>query len=288
MIENEVINEAISYIMEHITDEITVEDVAEHCHFSKFHFSRMFKEETGESVYAFIKRIKMEQSAFRLKVERNKSVTDICSDYGYTSSNYSSAFRQHHSMSPADFRKSIAKKSIAENPNWEMYNDLVTDSMMSFEECDRNISIEILQDFYVIYERYKGNYHNLKTDWCVFMEKYKEYITEDTLFLESTYDDPTITDADGCLYDICMTVDRSCLLENTRVMEGGRFVVYHFEGYLWDIFSVHQSLLNVWFPKSGYALDKRYGFDIYRSVESEDMYMVMDICIPIMNERKKS
>ena len=72
MIKNEVINEAISYIMEHITDEITVEDVAEHCHFSKFHFSRVFKEETGESVYAFIKRIKMEQSAFRLKVERQK------------------------------------------------------------------------------------------------------------------------------------------------------------------------------------------------------------------------
>ena len=41
MIENEVINEAISYIMMHITEEISVEDVAEHCHFSKFHFSRM-------------------------------------------------------------------------------------------------------------------------------------------------------------------------------------------------------------------------------------------------------
>ncbi|MEE1257277.1 MAG: AraC family transcriptional regulator [Lachnospiraceae bacterium] len=283
MIKNEVINEAISYIMEHITDEITVEDVAEHCHFSKFHFSRVFKEETGESVYAFIKRIKMEQSAFRLKVERQKSVTDICNDYGYTSSNYSSAFRQHHSMSPADFRKSIAEKSMATNPNWEIYSDMVADRVMSFEECNKNISIETLEDFYVIYERHKGNYHDLKADWCAFTEKYKEYMTEDTILLESTYDDPTITDVDGCLYDICMTVDRSCKLENTRIMEGGRYVVYHFDGYLWDIFPVHQTLLNVWFPKSGYALDKRYGFDIYHSVDSEDMHMVMDICIPIMH-----
>ena len=281
MIKNEVINEAISYIMEHITDEITVEDVAEHCHFSKFHFSRMFKEETGESVYAFIKRIKMEQSAFRLKVERNKSVTDICNEYGYTSSNYSSAFRQHHNMSPADFRKSIVEKSVAENPKWKMYSDVVADKIMSFEECNKNVSIEELKDFYVIFERYKGNYHDLKNDWCVFNEKYKEYVTEDTIFLETTYDDPTITDVDGCLYDICMTVDRSCLLDNTRIMKGGRFVVYHFKGYFWELFAVHQTLLNVWFPQSGYILDTRYGFDIYHSVDSDEMYMAMDICIPI-------
>lgn len=281
MIKNEVINEAISYIMEHITEEISVEDVAEHCHFSKFYFNRLFREETGESVYAFIKRLKMEQSAFRLKVERQKSVTDICNDYGYTSSNYSSAFKQHHNMSPADFRKSIAEKSISSNPNWEIYNDMVAERVMSYEECDKHISIEVLDDFYVIYERYKGNYHDLKADWCAFTEKYQSYMTKDTILLESTYDDPTITNVDGCLYDICMTVDRSCTLENTRVMEGGRYVVYHFEGYLWDIFPVHQTLLNVWFPKSGYELDKRYNFDIYRSVDDEDMHMVMDICIPI-------
>ena len=283
MIKSEVINKAITYIMEHITDEIAVEDVAEHCHFSKFHFSRMFKEETGESVYAFIKRIKMEQSAFRLKVERNKSVTDICNEYGYTSSNYSSAFKQHHNMSPVDFRKSIVEKSIASNPNWKMYSDLVADKIMSFEQCNRNISIEELKDFYVIFERYKGNYHDLKNDWCVFTEKYKEYVTEDTVFLETTYDDPTITDVDGCLYDICMTVDRNCLLANTRIMKGGRFVVYHFKGYFWELFAVHQTLLNVWFPQSGYILDTRYGFDIYHSVDSDAIYMVMDICIPIKN-----
>ena len=53
MIKSEVINKAITYIMEHITDKIAVEDVAEHCHFSKFYFNRLFREETGESVYAF-------------------------------------------------------------------------------------------------------------------------------------------------------------------------------------------------------------------------------------------
>ena len=173
------------------------------------------------------------------------------------------------------------EKSVAENPKWKMYSDVVADKIMSFEECNKNVSIEELKDFYVIFERYKGNYHDLKNDWCVFNEKYKEYVTEDTIFLETTYDDPTITDVDGCLYDICMTVDRNCLLDNTRIMEGGRFVMYHFKGYFWELFAVHQTLLNVWFPQSGYVLDTRYGFDIYHSVDSDEMYMAMDICIPI-------
>lgn len=107
MITSEVVNQAINYIMEHIGDEIKIEDVAKHCNFSKYYFSRIFKEETGESIYAFIKRLRLEQSAFRLKVERGKTITDIGFEYGYSPSNYSSVFKEHHNASPAEFRKNI-------------------------------------------------------------------------------------------------------------------------------------------------------------------------------------
>lgn len=41
MITNEIISRAIDYILQHISEELSIEDVAEYCHFSKFHFSRM-------------------------------------------------------------------------------------------------------------------------------------------------------------------------------------------------------------------------------------------------------
>lgn len=280
MITSEVVNRAISYIFVHIGENITVEDVANHCHFSKFYFERIFKEETGESVYAFIKRVKMEQSAFRLKVERNKSITDIGCEYGYSSSNYSSAFKQYHNMTPADFRKQIFAKSLESNPNSWPENDDVEKEMPSYEECDKNITIEYLEDIFVLYERRLGNYRYLKDDWCEFLEKYKEYMTDTTQLYECTFDDPSITNADGCLYDLCMTVDRSCPLENTHVIRGGKFVVYHFAGYVWQIYAIHQSLLNIWFPRSHYEIDQRYGFDKYYYVD-DTMYMVMDFCIPV-------
>ena len=50
------INQSIDYIMKHLDENLSLDTVAAHFFISKYHFSRIFKEETGESVYAFIKR----------------------------------------------------------------------------------------------------------------------------------------------------------------------------------------------------------------------------------------
>lgn len=276
MITKGIINQAIDYIMEHINEDIQIDDVAEYCHFSKFYFSRMFKNETGESIYAFIKRVKMEQSAFRLKVERSRSITDIGLDYGYSASNYSTSFKQFHKSSPAQFRKGIYDRSL-EHPFFHEKVNLVE----SFEECDKKITIEYIKDQKVIYERRIGNYHDLGCDWCDFIEKYKKYGDENTVLLERTFDDPSITDFDKCLYDVCMTYSGDCSLENVCVIQGGKFAVYHFEGYPYQIYAAYQGVFNVWFPNSEYEIDERYGFDIYREINEETSFMKIDICIPV-------
>ncbi len=70
MIENQIINKAIDFIFFHIDEELSVEQIAEFCGYSKFYLSRLFKTETGESIYSFIKRARIEESAWRLKVEK--------------------------------------------------------------------------------------------------------------------------------------------------------------------------------------------------------------------------
>ena len=276
MITSEVVNQAIDYILHHIGEEISIEDVADYCHFSKFYFSRVFKMATGESIYAFIKRAKIEQSAFRLKVDKDKTITDIGYDYGYSPSNYSSVFRQQKNVSPIKFRKDIVEKSF-QHP---FYHEEIN-HMESLEECKKKISIETVDDYFVIYERRIGNYHNLSQDWCDFLEKYKSYMNEDTLMMERTFADPSITDEDSCLYDICISVDRDCKLENTCVIEGGMYAVYHFKGRVQQIYAAYQNLFNVWFPNAKYILDERYGFEIYREINCDTMEMSLDIYFPI-------
>lgn len=299
-ITNETINHAIDYILQHINEELSVDDVAAHCHFSKYYFSRMFKEATGESVYAFIKRLKLEQSAFRLKVEPDRTVTDIGCEFGYSPSNYSWMFRQRYQTNPVNFRRNVEQATVehafmhidtaggnaaegtlsdihrGDSPVPDRY-----DGLERFEDCDRKITIENLPDHFVLYERRIGSYHDLSGQWDDFMEKYREFVTADTQFLERTFDDPVITDANGCLYDICMSVDRSVPLENTCIIKGGKCAVYPYKGLGKYIYAAYQTIFTVWLPRTPYELDYRSGFDIYHLVDSKSGYMELDICMPL-------
>lgn len=266
MINNAIISEGIEYILQHLCENITINDVASHCCMSVSRFSVVFKEQTGESVYSFIKRQKMEQSAFKLKLETERTITDIGEEYGYSSSNYSWAFRQYHKISPVQFRK---KMRVSKEEQKKIISRI-----------DKVVRVESKPDYHVVYERSIGNYNELKAYWCMFTEKYQKDIDEETLFFERTFDDPAITDKEHCIYDVCMTTKNILNYDNTCVLKGGKFLIYPFKGYISQILHVYQELLSIWFPTKKYELDERYSYDQYNIVR-EDGYMEFDICIPI-------
>lgn len=136
-IENQIINAAIDFILSHLEVSICVDDVAKVCGFSKFYLNRLFKEQTGESIYEFIKRLKVEQSAFRLKVEKERSITEIGSDYGYSPSNYATVFSKHFQKNPALFRKEIVEKSV-----FHPFYHGVKNKLETYEEVCSHITIE--------------------------------------------------------------------------------------------------------------------------------------------------
>jgi AraC family transcriptional regulator len=278
MISNPIINQIIDYILAHIEDDISLDEITKVSGYSKYYLLHMFKSQTGEGIYEFIKRLKLEQSAFRLKVEKDKSITEIGEEYGYSASNYSSAFKQHHNTTPVKFRKDIMNKTFS-HPFFHMEAELIE----SFEECSKKISIAHLPDYFVIFERRKGNYHDLGMDWSSFIEKTKKYFSEDSVYIERTFDDPSITNPDECLYDICLSVDKNLNLpnENTCVIPGGKFAIYHFEGSPKQIYGAYQSMFTIWLPKSGCQIDERYSYDIYRKVDCDQNFMIIDICIPV-------
>ncbi len=72
-------------------------------------------------------------SAFRIKVEKNRSITNISSDYGYSSSNYSSVFKQHHNLSPMEFRRNINQKPLINL----LFRKVV--ELESFDDCNKKI-----------------------------------------------------------------------------------------------------------------------------------------------------
>lgn len=276
MLKNELVNKAIEYIIKNLNEEIAIDDVADYCHLSKYYLCRVFKAETGEGVYAFIKRLKMEQSAIEMKLGKDKSITDIGISYGYSSSNYSSAFKKHHHLSPTEFRKTV-NTSCAPHP----YHRDQLARFQSFVVYNQKIEIRQLAEFQVIYQRYLGNYRDLGAQWEAFTAKYQAYLRTDTLLIERYYDDPAITRVGQCLCDLCMTVAVNCPFANSTTIAGGKFAIYRFDGLIKDIYETLQGIFNIWLPNSGYEMDERYGLNIYRQMDRKNSQVIMDLCIPV-------
>lgn len=270
------VSESIDYIIQHLNEELSLDTVAAHFYISKFHFSRIFREETGETVYSFIKRCRMDQSAVDIKLNPAKAITDIGLDYGYSSSNYSSVFRKHHNTSPVMFRQSQPARSMPVPFAPERVARFQT-----AEEYASRIELMELGDLFVVYERFIGNYAELEKKWYRFLDKYNALLQENTILAERYFNDPAITDLSQCICDICMSVEQGCGLDNVTWLKGGKWLVYHFDGEIKDIFETLQGIFSVWLPQSGYKMARRYGLNIYHSIDRENHRVKMDLCIPV-------
>ena len=270
------VNQSIDYIFKHLDENLSLDTLAAHFFISKYHFSRIFKEETGESVYAFIKRCKVDQSAVDLKLNPAKTITDIGLDYGYSASNYSSVFKMRHAASPARFRNALSTHS--------MPVPFTPQRIVHFKTADKyaaQMNIITLDDMFVLYERFIGSYVNLEQNWYQFLDKHHALLNEKTLLVERFFNDPAVTDTAQCICDIGMTVESDCPLENVAYIEGGPWLVYRFIGAITDIFADLEGIFSVWLPQSGYKMTRRYGLNIYRRIDRENHSVVMDLCIPL-------
>src|SRR5699024_1329947 len=94
-------NSALSYIEEHLEDEISIETAAKIACCSEHHFRRMFSYLSGISLTEYIRRRKLTRAAEDLR-DKDAKVIDISVKYGYGSSDaFSRAFHAMHGISPS-------------------------------------------------------------------------------------------------------------------------------------------------------------------------------------------
>ncbi|GHH98700.1 helix-turn-helix transcriptional regulator [Neobacillus kokaensis] len=96
--------EAIHYIQTHLYDHITLDILASHVSYSPYHFSRIFKEETGLSPLYFVSSMRL-QRAKELLLNTNMSVRDISLEIGQQSlGTFTTRFSKSDGVTPAYFR----------------------------------------------------------------------------------------------------------------------------------------------------------------------------------------
>lgn len=107
-------NNVMDYIDAHYMDDFSLDDVASAIGFSKYHFSRLFKQYTGYSFCSYIchRRLKI---AEELLEQPDLSITEIAMQSGFPSiSTFNRVFRQQKNCSPSEYREKNHRAIVLE------------------------------------------------------------------------------------------------------------------------------------------------------------------------------
>ncbi|BCJ94358.1 AraC family transcriptional regulator [Anaerocolumna cellulosilytica] len=93
-----------NYMNEHCTEDIKVEDLAAMAGFSKFHFTRLFKQFTGMSYYSYLNKHRI-MHAERLLIDPNLSVTEVAMRSGFISlATFNRVFKTYKRCTPTEYK----------------------------------------------------------------------------------------------------------------------------------------------------------------------------------------
>jgi len=218
----------VQYIIERNLDiSLDLDDLARIAGYSKYHFSRSFKLNTGESITDYITRLRLEKA--QLKIIQKTSIIDVALDVGYETPNgFNKAFKKTFGITPTKYKK--IKKDFLE----KFRGTLI-----------QTPTIVTLEDKFVIFTRELGDYHtSTEIAWNRLMGKLKSFeeklkdsnekisinMKEAELF-GICHDDPTVTKAENIRYDACIYLsnEKSEYLQKngfeTKKIDGGKYVM---------------------------------------------------------------
>src|SRR6185503_18548626 len=98
------INRAIDHVTRNLAEPLQLEDVARVACFSPYHFHRIFRALVGETLHAFVKRVRLERALHLMAHRRGASLTEIALGCGFSSSSdFSRSFRAQFGVPPSAF-----------------------------------------------------------------------------------------------------------------------------------------------------------------------------------------
>ena len=273
------INQAIACMEDHLTDEVTLADIARHVHLSAFHFHRAFSLLTGMSPAEYLRKRRLSQAGADLMSGEEK-VIDVAMKYGYDSpESFTKAFARFHGVSPMQVKKgspiqfmnrfavriTIEGGCIMEYriEKWEKTDLLV--HAKTFHAETSNQEIPEFWDAYYANEAYRR------------IPGYLGVCAQQK------------ADGDGFRYGI------GCRASDVEGVPEG-FEIIHIPAYTWAVFkcvgpvpkaiqSMWERIYKEWLPVSEYELIPDCDLENYLPGDPSAPDYVSEICIPVRRSR---
>lgn len=104
----------LNYIDAHYMEDLTLEQVADYIGFSKYHFSRLFKQHTNTTFHNYLCHKRIQEAQAMLTANRNLPITDIAFQTGFNNlTSFSRCFNKYTSCSPTEYRNKLRHEHIS-------------------------------------------------------------------------------------------------------------------------------------------------------------------------------
>jgi AraC family transcriptional regulator len=271
----------LAHIDQHLSENLSLADLAEVAHFSPFHFHRQFTAWMGETMGEYLRRRRLEVAALRLLTQPNTAVLTIALMVGFGSGEaFARAFKERFACSPSQWRRQKAEERQQQLRKLDQaqrkmdQDDAASDgndggSQQSDLELIMDVSVVEREPVRVAYLRHVGPYGaSVHKFW---EEKFYPMLAQQRLtgrpLFGISHDDPDIAPPDKLRYDTCVAVDEGYVAAGgaqITTIPGGRYASLPFLGTSDTIGPAWMALMRDWLPQSGYQLDDgRPTFEYY-------------------------
>lgn len=198
--------EAIRLMERNIGEDVQIDAVASEAGLSLHHFHRLFLSEVGETPAAFLRRVRMDEAAFRLKWA-DETTGEIAHALGFRSRPaFIRAFERKFGLSPSSFRRSFRAGAVTLGDHG------------GFPVFMRDFPV-----MQILSRRYIGDISRMRTYWEDFCGGLPERLASgrSKLYVGQFHDDPRVTDPDKVRYDCGIALSVDChALEHDRQFSG--------------------------------------------------------------------
>lgn len=296
------INKTFDYIESNLSNQFTLQELAQVASFSKYHFNRIFYGVVGETPFQFITRVRLERAATLLLSPAMEPISEVASKVGFTDTSiFSRNFKNYFGISASQYRQGKGKNSnisqIDSNkrqpmldPSTYFCSESQTIKWRTDMELNKSVEIKDLPKMTLAYVRHIGPYQGNEK---LFEELWNKLFSwagprnliggPDFKSLIIYHDDPNVTVEDKLRMSVCITVPPATKVDGEvgkMELEAAKYVVARFVVDATQFGEAWQWLYGVWFPSSGFQPDDKPCFEMYPE-EPKNGKFTVDICVPV-------
>lgn len=289
------INRVFEFIDENLDGDLSLDTLSKIAFFSPFHFHRIFKFVTGETLNQYITRRKIEKAALEV-LHKNISATEIAHKYGFSDiSSFSRAFKKYFEISPTAFKKQnpnrhskirqLESKNGQEYPDREKYI-CVINNLKKWITMNAKIEIKEMPKMNLAYvssigSQNLGNAFEKLIRWAI----PQGLMNEQTKMVTIYHDSFKVTEPGKVRMSAAILLNEAAGISGEvgqTTLEAGKFIVGSFEIGVHE-FEKSWTGLFLWMNENGYKKADREPFEIYHNNFNEHpkKIAIVDFYIPI-------